>query len=75
VAWSAYFAPANTDPAITSRLNKEINEILARPEIIEALQKMAMTPMVMTPDELGRFVSAEIVRWRRNVELAGIEKK
>ena len=75
VAWSAFFAPANTDLAITSRLNKEINEILARPEIIEALQKMAMTPMMMTPGELSSFVSSEIVRWKKNVELAGIEKK
>lgn len=75
VAWSAFFAPANTDVAITNRLNKEINEILARPEIIEALQKMAMTPMLMTPGELGGFVSSEIVRWRRNIELAGITKK
>jgi tripartite-type tricarboxylate transporter receptor subunit TctC len=75
VAWSGLFAPANTDLAITDRVNKEINEILTRPEIIEALQKMAMTPMVMTPGELGSFVRSEIVRWRRNVELAGIAKK
>ena len=75
VAWSAFFAPASTDLAITSRLNKEINEILARPEIIEALQKMAMTPMIMTPGELSSFVRSEIVRWKRNVELAGIAKK
>jgi len=75
VAWSAFFAPAKTDPAITSRLNKEINEILARPETQDALQKMAMTTMVMTPAELSSFVNSEIVRWRKNVELAGIEKK
>jgi tripartite-type tricarboxylate transporter receptor subunit TctC len=75
VAWSAFFAPANTDPAITDRLNKEINDILAKPETVEALQKMAMVPMVMSPSELSSFVSSEIERWRRNVELAGIEKK
>jgi tripartite-type tricarboxylate transporter receptor subunit TctC len=75
VAWSAFFAPTNTDPAITDRLNREINDILAKPEIVEGLQKMAMTTMVMTPGELGSFVSSEIARWRRNVELAGIAKK
>jgi len=36
---------------------------------------MAMVPMVMSPSELSSFVSSEIERWRRNVELAGIEKK
>ena len=45
------------------------------PEIIEALQKMAMTPMIITPGELSSFVRSEIVRWKRNVELAGIAKK
>jgi tripartite-type tricarboxylate transporter receptor subunit TctC len=75
VAWSAFFAPTHTDPAITDRLNREINDVLAKPEIVEGLQKMAMTTMVMTPGELGSFVSSEIARWRRNVELAGIAKK
>ena len=75
VAWSGFFAPAKTDPAITNRLNKEINEILAKPETVEALQKMAMQPMVMTPAELNGFVGSEIVRWRKNIELAGIAKK
>ena len=75
VAWSAFFAPTNTNPAITDRLNREINDILAKPEIVEGLQKMAMMTMVMTPGELSSFVSSEIARWRRNVELAGIAKK
>lgn len=75
VTWAALFAPAKTDPAIVERLNKEINKILAKPEAREALQKMAMTPMVMTPGELRSFVSSEITRWGKYLELAGIPKK
>ena len=75
VAWNGFFAPAKTDPAIVTRLNKEMNEVLSKPETIETLQKMALTPMKMTPAELGTFVSSEIVRWKNNAELAGLEKK
>jgi len=75
VTWAAVFAPAKTDPAVIDRLNKEISKTLAKPQTKEAVQKMAMTPMVMTPGELRSFVSSEIVRWGKLVELAGIEKK
>lgn len=75
VAWNGFFAPAKTDPAIVARLNKEMNEVLSKPETIETLQKMALTPMKMTSTELGAFVSTEIVRWKNNAELAGLEKK
>lgn len=75
VTWGALFAPAGTDRAIIERLNREINTILAKPEATEALQKMAMTPMVMTTGELRDFVSSEIVRWGKLVEYADIPKK
>lgn len=75
VTWAAVFAPAKTDAAIVEKLNREINKILARPEAKEAVLKMAMTPMVMSPAELKSFVSTEIAHWGRLVELAGIPKK
>lgn len=75
VAWNGFFAPAGTDPTIVNRLSTEINSVLDQPQTSEALQKMGLTPMKMTPAELATFVSDEIERWRKNVELAGIEKK
>jgi tripartite-type tricarboxylate transporter receptor subunit TctC len=75
IAWNGFFAPAKTDPAIIARLNKEINEILDKPETIETLQKMALTPMKMSSSELAAFVTSEIVRWRSNIQLAGIGKQ
>jgi tripartite-type tricarboxylate transporter receptor subunit TctC len=75
VSWAAVFAPAKTDPAIVDLLNKEINKILARPETKEYLLKTGSTPMVMTPAQLKAFVSSEIVRWGKLVQLAGIPKK
>jgi tripartite-type tricarboxylate transporter receptor subunit TctC len=76
VSWAAVFAPAKTDPAIVDRLNKEINAILAKPEMKEHLQKtLGATPMPMMPGELRSFVSSEIAHWAKLVEVAGLPKK
>jgi tripartite-type tricarboxylate transporter receptor subunit TctC len=74
-AWAGIFAPAKTDRAIVERLNREINKILATPRGQEVIAKMGATPLPMAPDEFQRFVSTEIVRWARFVEIAGIPKK
>jgi tripartite-type tricarboxylate transporter receptor subunit TctC len=74
-AWAGVFAPAKTDPAIVERLNRDINKILATARARDYIQKMGATPMAMTPGEFRTFVSSEIARWGRFVELAGIEKK
>lgn len=75
VSWAGVFAPARTDPAIVERLNREINRILATPQARDTIQKMGAAPMAMGTAEFRAFVSAEIVRWARLVELAGIPKK
>lgn len=75
VTWAALFAPAKTDPAIIDRINREVGKSLAKPETQEAIRKMAMTPMVMSPGELRSFVHSEVARWGRLVELAEIPKK
>ena len=75
VSFAAVFAPAKTDPAVVDRLNKEINKILERPQTKEYIHKMGATPLVMTPGELRTFVSSEIARWGKLVEIAGIPKK
>ena len=38
-------------------------------------ERMGATPMVMSPAELGTFVSGEIARWGRLVEMVGIPRK
>lgn len=75
VAWAGVFAPAKTDPAIVERLNREINKIIATPQGRDAIAKMGATPIAMTPGEFRTFVSSEIVRWGKLVEVAGIERK
>jgi tripartite-type tricarboxylate transporter receptor subunit TctC len=75
VSWAAMFVPAKTNPVIVDRLNKEVNEILKKPEATEYLQKMGATPMPTTSSELRSFVTSEIARWARFLDIADIPKK
>ena len=75
VSWAAMFAPAKTDPSIVNRLSREINQILAEPGTQEFFHRMGATPMPMPPSELRGFVTSEIARWAKLIEIANIPKK
>jgi len=70
--WFGIFAPAGTPPAIGERYNKEVNEILRMPRIVEKLAKQGLAVVGGTPEHLGEFVAQDIVRWRNVVKDAGI---
>ena len=71
VPWAAIMAPARTPPAIVAKLNAEINRILRSKETREYFTAQGVEPMPMTPDELGRFVNAEIAKWTKAVKDSG----
>ena len=52
-SWYGFVVAAKTPAAIVARLNKEIVQILNRPETTEALLKSGMEPWRSTPDAFG----------------------
>jgi tripartite-type tricarboxylate transporter receptor subunit TctC len=70
--WYGIFAPARTPPGIGDRYNKEINEILRAPEIVEKLAKQGLTVLGGTPDRLSEFIARDIVKWQKVIREAGI---
>ena len=71
VIWLGLIAPKGTPPAIVSRLNTEITKIVARPDVQTEWAKQGAVPMTMTPDEFGRYLAADIVKWERVVKISG----
>src|SRR5881396_1532040 len=61
--WIGVMAPAGTPKEIVDLLNREINKILMRPDIQQSWRRQGANTMVMQPDEFGRYIEAEIVRW------------
>jgi len=65
-------APKGTPPEIVARLNKAVNEVLKDPKLIARFAELGGVPMPMTPEEYGKLIADETVKWRKVVEFAGV---
>jgi tripartite-type tricarboxylate transporter receptor subunit TctC len=61
--WYGIVGPAKMPPAVTKRLNDEINKILATPAFQQRLSAEAIDPMPMAPEQFGKYIQAEIARY------------
>lgn len=71
--WIGVVAPAGTSKTIVTRLNREINAILARPGTKESWERQGAIPMIMSPDAFGAFMQSEIERWAGVIKANGIK--
>jgi tripartite-type tricarboxylate transporter receptor subunit TctC len=69
--WLGLIAPKGTPPAIVSRLNAEITKIVSRPEVRRDWAAQGAVAMTMTPDEFGKYIADDIVKWERIVKISG----
>jgi len=66
-------APAGTPRDVVSKLHQEIVRILALPDVRDRLLVAGIEPApLMTPDEFGDYLRAEVVKWGKVVKAAGI---
>lgn len=74
VQWSGLFAPAGVPAAIVGKLNRQINEILKLPDVKDRLAKVGVDAAGGTPQQLGAFTAAEVRKWAKVIETAGIQR-
>jgi len=72
-SWQAIFAPAGTPKPIVQKLNTSIVGVLKMPDVQERLAGLGMDTVAGTPDELGQFQKAEVVKWSKIVKEANIK--
>ena len=70
--WYGVTGPAGIDPAIANRLNVEINKAVASADVRARLEKEGGAAVLEPPEALGKFIAAEIERWRPVVKAANI---
>lgn len=70
--WYGLLAPAGTPAPIIERLNTEVGKALKHPESRSRLQAQGADPVGSSPQEFGTFFKAEIAKWTRIVQKAGI---
>jgi tripartite-type tricarboxylate transporter receptor subunit TctC len=71
--WHGIGAPKGTPKEIIATLNKEINAILATPQTKEKFANIGGTALGGTPEEYGKFISAEIDKWGKVIKAANIK--
>ena len=67
-------APKNTPKEIITKLNTEINAILAEPEMKKRLVELGGEPLIQTPEKFGADIVAETEKWKKVIEEAKVEK-
>jgi tripartite-type tricarboxylate transporter receptor subunit TctC len=71
--WLGFMAPKGTPQSIVDRLNAEMMKIQAKPAVQEAYAKQGAVPMTMTADAFGTFLEADIAKWAKVIEKAGLK--
>ncbi|MDB5848821.1 MAG: hypothetical protein JWP29_2573 [Rhodoferax sp.] len=64
-------APAGTPAPVVEQLNREINAVLAMPEVRARLLAMGVAPQGSTPGELDTTIRAEAQKWKKVIEISG----
>ena len=63
VQWYGVVGPAGIPAATVKQLNETLNGVLKVAEFKEKLAIEAVDPMPMSPDQFGRYIQSEVVRW------------
>jgi tripartite-type tricarboxylate transporter receptor subunit TctC len=71
VSWFGSFAPAGTPKPIVDRLNAEIKQAVADPDLASKLSAQGLDPMHMTPEAFAKHVKFEYDRLQQVVKLSG----
>lgn len=71
--FAALFGPAKMPAEIATRVSKEVNAIIARPQIREQIDKQGFALAGTTPEGLGAFIKQQLGAWKRGFEDAGIK--
>lgn len=72
-SWQGVFAPAGTPKPIVERLAREVAAIVAMPAVQDKLRNLGVEPDGRQAEAFGAFQQAEIVKWRKVIQDAGIQ--
>lgn len=71
--WFGMLAPAKTPKAIITRLHAATVRAVSAPDIGQKFLQLGVDPVHNTPDEFGRFIADQLVRYKSAVKELGIQ--
>jgi tripartite-type tricarboxylate transporter receptor subunit TctC len=69
--WYGLVAQAKMPKAIIARVNRDVNAILARPEMVARLRELNLEALPGSPEDMAALAQRERVRWKKVVEASG----
>lgn len=72
-SWAALQGPAGMPKDVAQRIAREVANVLAKPEIRDALARQNIIPAASTPDELRAYVHEQVDLYARTLKEAGVE--
>ncbi len=73
VAWFGLIAPAGTPAEVIAKTRDEVARILQTEELRARIDALGGEPVGNTPQEFAAIIRADIAKWRRVVDQAGIK--
>jgi tripartite-type tricarboxylate transporter receptor subunit TctC len=71
--WYAFMAPAGTPAGIVSKLNQEIDAILAEKEVLAKLAEMSLDVVGGAPGKVTELIKSDSAKWKKVIDDAGIK--
>jgi tripartite-type tricarboxylate transporter receptor subunit TctC len=72
VTWYALVAPPQTPAALADRINRDVIEILGRPDVIDKARGIQMEPVSKSRAEAAKFFAEETALWGKVIKAADI---
>jgi len=71
--FAALYGPAKLPPEIANRISREVNAVMAKPQIREQIDKQGFSLAGSTPAELATFMKQQLAAWKQGFDDAGIK--
>ncbi|MGJ7487365.1 tripartite tricarboxylate transporter substrate binding protein [Variovorax sp. LT2P21] len=71
IAWNGLLAPAGTPPEVLARLSAELKKVLAAPDVKDRFEAQGFAASWNSPEDFGRFLTAEVDKWAKVVKVSG----
>jgi tripartite-type tricarboxylate transporter receptor subunit TctC len=72
-SWVGILAPAKVPRPVIEKLNRELNALLATPEVIDRLAKLGIVATPGSPEQFGEQMRTDLARYGAVVKAAGIK--
>jgi tripartite-type tricarboxylate transporter receptor subunit TctC len=73
--WFALSAPAGLPADIVAKVNREVGQAMQKPDVAQRVRQDGMITQAMGVAEFAKYIDDEYVRWKPEVEKAGLMPK